>query len=102
MVNREGEPLTLRDFIGRKRTIISLQIREKFTWKIYEQHMSKPVYDKINIRENRITGHLFLSVHKEFCPCCYGFTCCVVFKLDWNLSNFDKKEYNSFHSLDAI
>lgn len=66
MVNHEGEPLTLRDFIGRKRTIISLQIREKFTWKIYEQHMSKPVYDKTNIRENRITGHLFYLSIKNF------------------------------------
>ncbi len=82
MVNREGEPLTLRVFYLQKRTIISLQIREKFTWKIYEQHMSKPVYDKTNIRENRITVHLvFLSVHKEFCPYCYGFTCCVVFNI---------------------
>jgi len=65
MVNREGEPLTLRVFYRQKRTIISLQIREKFTWKIHNQHMSKPEYDKTNIRENRITVHLdffYLSI----------------------------------------
>ena len=66
----------------------------------YEQHKCKQEYEKTNVRENRITVHLvlgcaailsevvlrwewlssnvFLSVHKEFCPCCCSFTCCVV------------------------
>ncbi len=40
MVNHEGEPLTLRNFIARKRTIIFLRDRREAylgnIWKIYE------------------------------------------------------------------
>lgn len=62
--------------------------------------MSKPEYDKTNVRENRINVHLVFCLSKNFTHAVTVLP--IVLFLNIRMEYFIKIEYNFYHLLDAI